>query len=693
MTLLFVSALSAAEPEVAQSVESATPDKAGPGESQVVTYEADFFVRYDPVTALDMVKQVPGFKLPRSGGFGNSPNVRGFGAAAGNVLINGKRPSTKSDSMDDVLARIAAEDVLRLELIRGATGATDRDITQGSVVVNVVLNNRAGGRAPAPWEVALQYEDGAFSPFIEFAISTRRNKTKYLVGLKRTSFDWDVRGPEQFTSTTQPKEHRDEIQFRYGENLSLDLKLETQFNSGDTLRINTKGALKTNNGLEVSDRLIGGDRTDLFLRSNASETDEFEFGGDYERDVSPNLALKVIALLSREHEDGDSGLDIARGDGSTEISLSSTASDEGETIGRLEFDWSKWDHHAIKFGSEIAHNYVESAFELFVDDGSGPVAVEVPGSNTRVSERRGEAFVSDTWSASNNVIVDMGFTVERSRIEQSGDVGNSRSFTYPKPVVGVTLSPSSLTQWRFRAERQVSQLDFFDFVSSSNFEDADLDFGNPDLRPERTWHLTSILERRFGDISVIEIGAFYDKIDDVEDLLPVGERAEIVGNIGDGSRWGGSISLTVPLTILGLQDSRFDLTYEAQDSSVTDPVTGGTRELSGESDQTLEASFRKELPKLNAAIGGNFNWGSTPTVFGFDELVAERPRSHMNFHLEARVWKGFKARFEVFNILDKPRTRRRTVFGGSRLSTEVEFEENRSRIDGQWFRLTLSGLF
>jgi outer membrane receptor protein involved in Fe transport len=695
VALLVVFTISAAEPAAAQSVAAATPapDEAEPAESQVVTYEPDFFNRYDPVTALDMVRQIPGFKLESRSQFGNSPDVRGFGAAAGNILINGKRPSTKSDSMDSLLARISAGEVLRLELIRGATGASDRDITQGSVVVNIVLNERTGGRDPSPWEVALQYEDGAFSPFAEFAISTQRKKTKYLLGLERTYFDWDVRGPEQLSSATEPGERRSEIQFRDGDNLSLDLKSETQLSGEGTLRLNAKGALKTNNGLEVSDRRLETGRTDLFLRSNNSETEEFEVGGDYERNIAANMAVKLIALLSREHQDGGSGLDIARGDDSSEISLSTTLSDEGETIGRLEFDWSKWSRHAIKFGGEVAHNFVESRFDLTVDDGTGPVSIDVPGANTRVTERRGETFVSDTWPVSETITVNLGFALEVSKIEQSGDVGKSRSFTYPKPSFSITSSPSSVSQWRLRAERQVSQLNFFDFVSSSNFEDLDTDFGNPDLQPERTWHLTSTHERRFGDISVLEVGAFYDKIDDVEDLLPVGEDAEIVGNIGDGKRWGATVNLTVPLTFLGLKDSRFDLEYEAQDSSVTDPVTGEKRKLSGESDHKVEASFRKELPSLNAAIGGNFNWGSTPTVFGFDELVSERPRSHMNFHLEARVWKGFKARFEVFNVLDKPQTRRRTVFAGSRLSSGVAFEENRSRIDGQWFRLTLSGLF
>ncbi len=674
-----------------QEPPEAVPEPAAEG--QVVVYEPDFFARYNPVTALDMVRQVPGFKLESTSPFGNQPDVRGFGAAAVNVLINGKRPSSKSDSMEDLLARIGAGEVLRLELIRGGTGAGDRDITQGSVVLDVVLDQGTGGRDPAPWEAALHHEDGSPSLLGEVAVGTRRGNTHYLLGLKRNAYDWNLKGAERFSSATRAGELRDEVFFREGDELNLDLKSDTRFPGGDTLRFNLKGETGRNDESEVSNRLIETGGTDLFLRSDTSDRDEFELGADYEHDLSGSVSLKLIALARRSREDGESGLDITRDDGALESSRSPRTSESGETIGRIELEWSGRPRHTLKLGGEAVDNFVDSASELFVDTGSGPVAIDVEGSDTRVVERRTEVFVTDSWVAAEKVIVDLGFAYELSEISQSGDVGNSRSFTYPKPSISLAYSPSAVSQWRLRLERQVSQLDFFDFVSSSNFEDLDLDFGNPDLRPERTWHLESTHERRFGDIGVVEIELFYDRIDDVEDLLPVGEGFEIVGNIGDGRRSGGGIDITVPLGFLGLGDSRADISYRLQESSVTDPVNGLARELSGESEQTLEASLRKELPKRRAAVGVDYNWSSPRRSFGFDEVVFETQRSHLNVYVEARLWKQTKLRLEAFNLIDDPRIRRRTVFDGTRLSDSVRFEENRGRVDSQWFRLTLSGLF
>jgi len=49
---------------------------------QVLKYPASFFDRYRPNTAREMVRQVPGFQI------NDGDIARGFGDAAGNVLIN-----------------------------------------------------------------------------------------------------------------------------------------------------------------------------------------------------------------------------------------------------------------------------------------------------------------------------------------------------------------------------------------------------------------------------------------------------------------------------------------------------------------------------------------------------------------------------------------------------------------------------
>jgi len=80
---------------IALLTSSASAQEIGENEN-IIVYEISFFDIYNPVTALDMVRQIPAFSI-NSGG-----NARGFGGNAGNVLINGERPSTKSTSLEEI---------------------------------------------------------------------------------------------------------------------------------------------------------------------------------------------------------------------------------------------------------------------------------------------------------------------------------------------------------------------------------------------------------------------------------------------------------------------------------------------------------------------------------------------------------------------------------------------------------------
>src|SRR3546814_3916352 len=87
---------------------------AAPMQDNVLVYEPPFFESAHPQHALDMVKRLPGFVLVDSDG-----DVRGFAGATGNVVIDGKPPSSKSESLEAVLRRIPAASVARIEVIRG----------------------------------------------------------------------------------------------------------------------------------------------------------------------------------------------------------------------------------------------------------------------------------------------------------------------------------------------------------------------------------------------------------------------------------------------------------------------------------------------------------------------------------------------------------------------------------------------
>ena len=79
------------------------------------TYYPEDFSQFVPRSALDLVKQVPGFSVDEGGG------DRGFGQADINVLVNGRRISGKSNGPAEALQRLSVDSVIRLEVVDGAS--------------------------------------------------------------------------------------------------------------------------------------------------------------------------------------------------------------------------------------------------------------------------------------------------------------------------------------------------------------------------------------------------------------------------------------------------------------------------------------------------------------------------------------------------------------------------------------------
>ena len=131
-------------PAFAQPAGPGDVPKAAPAQgSRTTVYDAAFFTQYAPRTAYDIVQRIPGFTLD----LGNSSaasgvDVRGFAGTAGNIVLNGARPSTKSETLDVLLARIPASRVVRVEV--GPGDLYGADYSSKTQVANLVLSEGGG---------------------------------------------------------------------------------------------------------------------------------------------------------------------------------------------------------------------------------------------------------------------------------------------------------------------------------------------------------------------------------------------------------------------------------------------------------------------------------------------------------------------------------------------------------------------
>ncbi|HET6629653.1 MAG TPA: TonB-dependent receptor [Woeseiaceae bacterium] len=690
--------LGAPWPAAARDDIAATP-LAVPSSGEVVTYPAEFFQRYNPDSALEMVERLPGFQVD------DGADKRGFGGASGNILIDDRYPSAKQDSPSSILDRIPAAQVARIEVIRAQV--REIDLRGHAVVANVVL--REDIPATSRWEGSIRknFNHAPLTVAGSVSVSDQWKGIEYVVGAGGRRFASGEGGTELLIEEGGSflEEHLEDT-FLRGEEGSGNLNASTWL--GET-RVQVNAGYAFENRFEtltsVPDprRQPDDDSEDFF--ADDGDVRQLEIGGDAERSFGRDFLAKAILLYTREDKDAVSSqrtLDDAGAQALFRIADSGTVSTEA--IARLELYWAGWADHAVQIDLEGARNVIDASLLQNVDTGDGPEPVPVPGANTRVHEDRGDFMISDIWSLG-KLELDYGVGAEASTITQEGDARQKRNFFFLKPHLALTYWAAENRHTRLRLAREVSQLDFDDFVSATVFQDDDLALGNPDLRPETTWVAELVEERRYGRLGVVKLKLFHHWISDVQDLLPLSSSFEAPGNIGDGRRWGVELEATVPLDSLGLAAARLDLQARLQDSTVTDPVTGDDRVLSGaggaekpipfrdENRFAFGVAFRQDFQDARVSWGWDARARADRTRFLVNELDVYGDGTELNVFVETTRWFGRKISLSANNLLDFNFVRNRTIFTGERDLSPIARRELQDRTDGRRVLLTVSGSF
>ena len=456
-------------------------------------YAPDFFAAYSPRTARDKFATVPGFSISS----GDS-SVRGFGGAAGNVLINGARPSTKSRSLQDVLDQIPARAVERIELLDGAQ-AGGADAGGQARIVNVVL--KEGGGLAGSWSAQGTLNSNGFvQPQGEASIRWVRGNTTLSVGASAGMYEYSRLVGREFVRSVatgailEGGRNDDFREFRQGE---LTAGLESEM-AGTTIRLNARYGAED----WQRDWWHGARRNEtgpLFrLDSGYERRDEreWEMGFDAERDIA-GWAGKLVLLVQGAVEESEDLAGFNPIGAPLRFDRFQADQDTREDIARISAGRS-FGPHAFEAGVEWARNTLDAKSRLAVGDGVRFTLVPQAIASSRVEEMRTEAFVADSWTISPQFTLEGGLKVEWSTISQSGDGANERSFVYPKPRLAAVWRPAQGWTVNGRVERVVGQLDFFDFISSAQVGDGNAVSGNRDLKPSQSWELEAALERRWG---------------------------------------------------------------------------------------------------------------------------------------------------------------------------------------------------
>lgn len=565
---------------------AAAPARAGETQG-ISTYPATFFTDSRPATAYDMVSRLPGFSLD------TGLSARGFAGTAGNVLIDGARPTAKTDDLSSILNRIPAGAVDHIEVIRG--GAPGIDMQGQSVVANIVRRADAANQTILTAQM-IYLGSGQWNPSAGIEYHGQSGKLRYEVSLARTMEVWDDGPGNGYRVVTPPggapqyDRARSTGVVRPGYSLHGGLIAplwDGEWNNNFTL-------LSTDYASGVFYSGNGGSRFDTIARNKKGE-----FGSHWQGTLG-DFNLETLVLQRLGHED-DSNTSAAPGNSAAFLA----ASDTGESIGRATLRYNLSPELSFEGGGEAAYNFLKGRSSYV----SGGTAVHLPNANVTVDEQRGELFGQGSWKITPALTLEAGMRAEFSTISETGDSRSSRSFFYPKPRLLLSWSPDAASQIRLRAERTVGQLNFADFVASSNLSGFGVAAGNSDLRPDQRWQFQADIERHFWDKGALVLSLLHEEITDLEDYIPVGGGLDAPGNIPHATSDKLAVTGTLPLDFLGIKNGLLHANVYWQGSSLIDPVTGQTRRISNQRNINSYYDFSQDLDEWKSTWG--FSWGTS----------------------------------------------------------------------------------
>jgi Outer membrane receptor proteins, mostly Fe transport len=656
---------------LAQAATAAVPVVEAPPQQAVISYPASFFEGQQASNAAEMLERVPGFTLDVG------DTVRGFEGAAGNVLIDGQRPTSKSDNLEEILRRVPISAVERIDIIRG--GAPGIDMQGKSVLANVirkpgasfrgllaVANNHlwdgrnmhgmrlelSGGDGTRTWETTIRYgygndDGGQFGPYVRL----RPDGTIE----RRAAYEAESDGLQQTITAgySQPL---------LGGRLSLNGRaFWDSWKSENTVRF-----------VEPVDR----------VDNITSPYDEFEteLGVRYDRDFGPRTKLETVVLRT----DSDfHGFDLYRsGDLSSDFRYERTYD---ETIGRAVLKHQRSTTLSFEAGAEVALNRLDSHAEAYENG----VPEELSAADVKVEELRGEAFTKVVWRPTPTWTLDGGLRFEASEISSEGDVVLEKRLSFLKPRLSLAWQPRPTTQVRARVERVVGQLDFDDFVADADYEEGTgVSVGNPDLDPEQAWVGEVALEQRFWKSGAVTVTYRHSELTDVIDrgpvFLPGGKVFDRPTNIGDGTKDELIVTLTVPSEPLGWRGGMLRGELNRRWSKVTDPTTLTSREISRLRPLEWEVQLTQDLPQWRASVGLAAYSGWSETTYRYNSVTdVKLHNAYVTTWVDKRLSPDVVVRVELTNLTERGIRFNTQGYQGDRRTGSLGYTDDRDLTPGR----------
>jgi hypothetical protein len=628
----------------------------------VNAYMPDYFASSHPSSAFEMVGLLPSFQLVEG-----DTKVRGYGGSIGNVMIDGRPPTSKQETLETVLRRITPDSVERIEIVR--SGAAGFDFQGYPMLANVVLKPNSAPRG----QVTLQ---GSFL----------RHGNSNKVGTARMT--WGTTDVLDLTFTGSRKVPDAGAGYGYRNNVApngADVRRDRYYIKrnddvwnltggyrqplfGGTVRLNG-----LYNELRSSSPLLDSEYFPVVSIQPGGETEfrtDSEFGLQYNHAIFTASELEST-LIRRAENDHHPQLAITP----TETDVSSTTARTSETIMHNVFR-SQDSSLSFEGGLDLTLNTLVNLVALTKNG----VNIPLPAADVHIQEQRGEGFSTLTWQAAPELTIESGLRYEMSRMKQTGDSVLTRQFSYLKPRVKASYKLDKDDVLRLLVEREAGQLNFNNFVTTIEIKVNSVNAGNKNLIPQTLWRAEVDWERALPGGSLV-LAARHEMISNTMDHIAIRGVAgdlDSLGNIGTGRNTEFQANLIYPVAWPPLSGLTIQANALYRFSEVTDPNTHVRRSISQSLPWDAKIALTQDLPDWQTRLGASYAWPKGQNVWRYNEYQLMHSKDPVTeLFAEYKPAPEWLIRLFGRNVTDQYNQRDRHIFFGNRGSTLENYEEYR----------------
>jgi outer membrane receptor protein involved in Fe transport len=671
-----------------------------------LSYDLEYFQRFEPNTVGDMIKRVPGVAFVGSDIMEyDGAQLRGLGGGYTQVLINGKPVPGAGDDRSFWVDRIPAEMVDRIEILRSNSANRSGDAVAGAI--NIVLRDAYEFDGSYVRIGVNRWDDGEINPTFGAVTSGEALGGRVLAGVNvQDRYRSKTKRSDRYADPSRDEllSFEDQVEVKDGRDTSANLSYTADF--GDAARFSLDGFyVRTDRDVSEVSREVEFDDGDVIEADvpgfNPIDQDNWGVGSELKFGMAGGET--EIDLDHARFEDDSSvteeSIEFVNGEwDAAEAEAQTVDASDAETSLKLAHERDIGGGLMLEFGVDYRdkeRDATYSNFEWEAEEERDPVVYELDSivasliEETRIDpylmfSREGDGF---SWEA--------GLRYETTESDvayvEDGDLEGAASNDYDEllPSLHFKWDLSDADRLSLSLARSLKRPNFNELIPATlEGEYGDNDYvGNPLLDPETANGIDLGFEHRLGRNGIIGVNLFYRDVTDLIELVNTGEPSEDAldsyaddieelmdeeglsedeaiallpfdpdsflftsANVGDGQVYGIEFDLSTPLTAFGLDETGVFANYSYVKSDVEDFL--GERRFNDQAKSVYNLGFIHNLPDAGASFGAT--WRKQGDAFS--RILAEEVLVRYGDELEAFVEKRFgdnlSLRLSAYNLLD-----------------------------------------